>query len=415
MRIAIVAAGFTPAEADALRRSMATFRNEGKVAAFRQKFITGMLRRGYPQDFAERCFQQIEGFGSYGFPESHAMSFALLVYASAWVKCHHPAVFACALLNSQPMGFYAPAQIVRDAKAHDVAVRAIDVTASHWDCTLEPDPCSAEGLALRLGLRQVSGLGKEDAENIEKARAAAPFTSIVGLARRARLGRTALEALAQADAFRGLGRDRRAALWDAAALSGPAPPLAAHDGAEAAPDLPRATAGEQTVLDYSGTGLTLRAHPLALLRPRLDALGLADTRTLAAGRQGQRLRLPGLVLVRQRPGSAKGVVFFTVEDEYGIANLIMYPDIAERFRATVVAARLIVAEGTVERHDASAVPIVHLLVTRASDHSHLLDDLHRIDAARWDGAMARADEVRHPDQRGQAHPRLRMPPSRDFH
>jgi error-prone DNA polymerase len=415
MRIAIVAAGFTPTEADALRRAMATFRNEGKVAAFRQKFIGGMLRRGYPEDFAERCFHQIEGFGSYGFPESHAMSFALLVYASAWVKCHHPAVFACALLNSQPMGFYAPAQIVRDAKDHAVAVRAIDVTASDWDCSLEPDPHSAEGLALRLGLRLVTGLGTEDAERISEARAEAPFASIADLARRTRLDRGALEALAQADAFRGLGRDRRAALWDAAALSGPAPPLAAHEGAEAAPRLPRATAGEQTVLDYAGTGLTLRAHPLALLRPQLDALHLADTRALAAGRQGQRLRLPGLVLVRQRPGSAKGVVFFTIEDEHGVANLVMYPDIAERFRATVVGARLIVAEGTVERHDASEVPILHLLVRRVEDRTDLLEGLHLQEAPRWDAAMARADEVRRPDYRRDTPPRLRMPPSRDFH
>ncbi len=415
MRIAIVAAGFTPTEADALRRAMATFRNEGKVAAFRQKFIGGMLRRGYPEDFAERCFHQIEGFGSYGFPESHAMSFALLVYASAWVKCHHPAVFACALLNSQPMGFYAPAQIVRDAKDHDVAVRAIDVTASDWDCTLEHDPRSAEGFALRLGLRLVTGLGSEDARKLAETRAEAPFASIADLAQRTRLDRGALEALAQADAFRGLGRDRRAALWDAAALSGPAPPLAAHEGAEAAPRLPRATAGEQTVLDYAGTGLTLRAHPLALLRPQLDALRLADTRALADGRQGQRLRLPGLVLVRQRPGSAKGVVFFTIEDEHGIANLVMYPDIAERFRATVVGARLIVAEGTVERHDASEVPILHLLVRRVEDRTDLLEGLHLQEAPRWDAVMARADEVRRPDYRRDAPPRLRMPPSRDFH
>ncbi|CAH0229378.1 error-prone DNA polymerase [Roseomonas sp. CECT 9278] len=415
MRIAIVAAGFTPTEADALRRAMATFRNEGKVAAFRQKFIAGMLRRGYPQDFAERCFHQIEGFGSYGFPESHAMSFALLVYASAWVKCHHPAIFAAALLNSQPMGFYAPAQIVRDAKDHQVAVRAADVTASDWDCTLEPTPDSVEGLALRLGLRLVSGLGEEAAQRIAAARAQAPFASIADLAQRARLDRGDLEALAQADAFRGLGRDRRAALWDVAALSGPAPPLAAHDGAEAAPRLPRATAGEQTVLDYAGTGLTLRAHPMALLRPQLDALGLADTRALNAAPQGRRLRLPGLVLVRQRPGSAKGVVFFTVEDEHGVANLVMYPDIAERFRAAVVASRLIVAEGRVERHEKSAVPIIHLLVARVQDRSDLLDGLHLMEEARWDASMARADEVRRPNPRDDPRGRVRMPQSRDFH
>jgi error-prone DNA polymerase len=386
------------------------------VAAFREKFITGMRSRGYPQDFAERCFQQIEGFGSYGFPESHAMSFALLVYASAWVKCHHPAIFACALLNSQPMGFYAPSQIVRDAWDHRVLVRPIDVNHSDWDCTLEAAPDSAEGLALRLGLRLVSGLSEDAGTRLAAGRAAGgTFASIADLSRRSGIDRGALEALAKADAFRGLGRDRRAALWDAAALTAPPPPLAAHDSAEAAPRLPRATAGEQTVLDYAGTGLTLRAHPMKLLRPQLDALGLADTRALAAAPQGRSLRLPGLVLVRQRPGSAKGVVFFTVEDEYGIANLIMYPDIAERFRATVVAAKLILAEGTVERHDAAAVPIIHLLVRRVSDRTDLLATLHHLDDARWDGAMARADEVRHPDYRHDAQPRVRLPPSHDFH
>jgi error-prone DNA polymerase len=415
MRIAIVAARFTPTEADALRRAMATFRAEGKVMRFRDKFVGGMTRRGYSRDFAERCFHQIEGFGTYGFPESHAMSFALLVYASAWVKCHHPAVFACALLNSQPMGFYAPAQIVRDAREHRVAVRAADVTASAWDCTLERDPRSAEGLALRLGLRLVTGLGEAEARRIEEARAEAPFACIADLARRARLDRGALEALARADAFRGLGRDRRAALWDAAALSAPAPPLATAEGREAAPCLSRATAGEQTVLDYAGTGLTLRAHPLALLRPRLDALGLADTRALNGAPQGRRLRLPGLVLVRQRPGSAEGVVFFTIEDEHGIANLVMYPDIAERFRAAVVASRLVVAEGRVERLESAEVPIIHLLVARIEDRSDLLDGLHLMGEARWEAAMARADEVRRPNPRDDPRARIRMPASRDFH
>ncbi len=415
MRIAIVAAKFSPTEADALRRAMATFRFEGKVMQFREKFVSGMTRRGYTQDFAERCFHQIEGFGTYGFPESHAMSFALLVYASAWVKCHHPAVFAAALLNSQPMGFYAPAQIVRDAKEHRVAVRAADVTTSDWDCTLEPDARSTEGLALRLGLRLVSGFGEDAAARIVAARLDAPFVSIADLAQRARLDRGDLEALAQADAFRGLGRDRRAALWDAAALSSPAPPLAAHEGAEATPRLPRATAGEQTVLDYAGTGLSLRAHPMALLRPQLDALGLADTRALQVAPQGRRLRLPGLVLVRQRPGSAKGVVFFTVEDEHGIANLVMYPDIAERFRAAVVASRLILAEGRVERHEKSEVPIIHLLVARVEDRSDLLAGLHLMEEARWEATMARADEVRRPNPRDDPRARVRMPASRDFH
>ncbi|HYF08512.1 MAG TPA: error-prone DNA polymerase, partial [Acetobacteraceae bacterium] len=344
MKIAIVAAGFTPAEADQLRRAMATFRAEGKVAAFREKFIAGMTRRGYATDFAERCFHQIEGFGSYGFPESHAMSFALLVYASAWVKCYHPAAFTCALLNSQPMGFYAPAQLVRDAREHGVRVRAVDVNHSDWDCTLEPDATSAGAVALRLGLRLVAGLKAGTGEAIAAARASGgPFGSLADCARRARLDRGALEALARADAFRSLGLGRRDALWQAAALGAEPPPLAAHRGREATPRLPRATAGEQTVLDYAGTGLTLRAHPLALLRAKLKALGLADTRALNAAPQGRWLRLPGLVLVRQRPGSAKGVVFFTVEDEHGAANLVLYPDIAERFRSAVVMARLVVA------------------------------------------------------------------------
>ena len=416
MKIAITAAGFSPTEADALRRSMASFRNQGTLGGFEGKFIEGMIGRGYQRHFAERCFNQIKGFGEYGFPESHAMSFALLVYASAWVKCHHPAIFVCALLNSQPMGFYAPAQLVRDARNHGVQVRPVDVNHSDWDSTLEAAPDSAEGLALRLGLRMVTGLSQDAATRIAEERAAAgPFASIADLARRASLDRNALEGLARADAFRDLGRDRRAALWDAAALSTPAPPLAAQEGVEAAPRLPRATAGEQTVLDYAGTGLTLRAHPMKLLRPQLDALGLADTRVLAKAPKGRRLRVPGLVLVRQRPGSAKGVVFFTIEDEHGIANLIMYPDIAERFRAAVVAAKLVVAEGTVERLETENVPVIHLLIRSISDRTDLLATLHHLDDARWESAMARADEVRHPDYRRDTPPRLRLPPSRDFH
>lgn len=416
MKIAITAAGFSPTEADALRRSMASFRNQGTVGGFEGKFIEGMIGRGYQRDFAERCFNQIKGFGDYGFPESHAVSFALLVYASAWVKCHHPAIFVCALLNSQPMGFYAPAQLVRDARNHGVQVRPVDVNHSDWDSTLEAAPDSAEGLALRLGLRMVTGLSQDAATRIAEERAAAgSFASIADLARRASLDRNALEGLARADAFRDLGRDRRAALWDAAALSTPAPPLAAQEGVEAAPRLPRATAGEQTVLDYAGTGLTLRAHPMKLLRPQLDALGLADTRVLAKAPKGRRLRVPGLVLVRQRPGSANGVVFFTIEDEHGIANLIMYPDIAERFRAAVVAAKLVIAEGTVERLETENVPVIHLLIRSISDRTDLLATLHHLDDARWENAMARADEVRHPDYRRDTPPRLRLPPSRDFH
>ncbi|UFN47082.1 error-prone DNA polymerase [Roseomonas sp. OT10] len=412
MRIAVVAAGFSPARADQLRRAMGTFKGHGKVPVFHEEFVSGMLAKGYDRDFAERVFQQIEGFGSYGFPESHAASFAQLVYTSAWIKRHHPAVFACALLNSQPMGFYAPAQLVRDAREHGVAIRPADVAASAWDCTLEPDPGSAGGLALRLGLRLVAGLSAEAGARIVAAR---PFASLADCVRRAGLPRDAAAALAQADAFRGLGLDGRAALWAAQAVEPARGPeeLPLFAAAAATPALPRMTAGERTVLDYGATGLTLRDHPLALLRPALAAMRLADTRRLRDARRGARLRLPGLVLVRQRPGSSKGVVFFTVEDEHGTANLVLYPAVVAAHRAAVVAARLLVAEGRVEREDdprRTETPIVHLVVRRLEDRSDLLDGLHRLESpAAWaDRLLSRADEVMRPG------PPARLPPSRDF-
>jgi len=421
MRIAIVAAGFTPARADQLRRAMATFRHTGEIGQFREDFHRGMAARGYDPDFAARCFQQIEGFGTYGFPESHAASFAGLVYVSAWIKCHHPAAFAAALLNSQPMGFYAPAQIVRDARDHGVEVRPVDVTRSDWDCTLEVEEDSAAP-ALRLGLRLIAGLGQDHAEAIMRARAEAPFADIPDLAHRARLDRGAMDALARADALRTLAGGRREAMWEAAGVETPLPLSKPRDDAQ--PDLPAETAGEQTVLDYAATGLTLRRHPLALLRPRLRDLGTVDSRALAAARQGSRLRLPGLVLVRQRPGSAKGVVFFTVEDEHGTANLVLYPDIVTRDRAAVVGARLVMAEGRVERTETAEIPILHLVVRRLHDWSHLLDGLHALedaswDRAPWDRALANADEVRAPNPRDTRDPAARreagaMPPSRDF-
>jgi len=423
MQIAIVGAGFTPTRADELRRAMATFRHVGTIWQFQQEFIEGMARNGYDRDFAERCFRQIEGFGTYGFPESHAAAFAQLVYVSAWLKCHHPAAFACALLNSQPMGFYAPAQIVRDAREHGVEVRPVDVLASDWDCTLED-------VALRLGMRLVNGLARAAADRIVSTR---PATSLPDLIRAAALDRGAVEHLAEADAFRGLGLDRRAALWEAAAVEAPAPhpadrrsagtpSLIQPDLLEPAARLPTVTAGEATVLDYTATGLSLRRHPLALLRPRLAAEKLADTRRLNAARRGAWLRLPGLVLVRQRPGSAKGVVFFTVEDEWGVANLVLYPDLARQFRAAVVGARLVVAEGRVERVEA-AVPIIHLIVRKLIDRSELLADLAALDDTQgradahdpWTRSLARADEVRRPDLRGDPEPRVKLPASRDFH
>ncbi|MDI3308247.1 MAG: error-prone DNA polymerase, partial [Acetobacteraceae bacterium] len=440
MRLAIVAAGFTPEEADQLRRSMATFRHAGSVSRYRDKLVEGMVRRGYARDFAERVFAQIEGFGSYGFPESHAASFAHLVYASAWVKCHHPAVFACALLNSQPMGFYAPAQIVRDAREHGVVVRPVEVNASEWDCTLEPEPASAGGLALRLGLRLVAGLPEAEALAIVAARQArngAPFSSVEDLAWRTGCGRKALEALAAADAFAGLGADRRRAGWEARgvadglrdlplfAISSGTVEAAMADRSPLLPEptvaLPAQSEGEAVVDDYLATGLTLRQHPLALLRPRLDQLGCADTRRLNTARPGAWIRLPGLVLIRQRPGTAKGIVFLTVEDEHGSGNLVVYPDTAARDRAALVAGRLLLAEGRVEREaERSEVPIIHLIVRRLTDRSDLLDGLLQEEAPghgdmAWaERSLGHADEVRRPEPGSRRPPRAKLPASRDF-
>jgi error-prone DNA polymerase len=435
MRLAIVAAGFSAEEADQLRRAMATFKLTGGVARYRDKLVAGMVRRGYEPGFAERVFAQIEGFGSYGFPESHAASFAHLVYASSWVKCHHPAIFACALLNSQPMGFYAPAQIVRDAREHGVTILAVDVNASEWDCSLTPQQASAGGLALRLGLRLVAGLQEAAARAILAARQArngAPFVSVEDVAWRAGVGSLVLDALANADAFAGLGSKRRDAAWAArGAASSPQslPLFAIAEQATAAfaaeapllPEpvttLPAQTKGEAVVEDYRATGMTLRRHPLALLRPQLDQLGCGDTRQLATRCAGTGLRLPGLVLIRQRPGSAKGIVFLTIEDEHGVVNLVVYEQIARRDRAALVAGRLLIAEGRVEREvEHAEVPITHLIVRRLIDRSDLLDRLAAADGGTaspdWaERSLGRADEVRRPEP-GSARPKL--PGSRDF-
>jgi error-prone DNA polymerase len=427
MKIAIVAAGFTPTEADRLRRAMATFRNVGTIHTFREKLITGMVARGYDEAFARRCFQQIEGFGTYGFPESHAASFALLVYLSAWLKCHHPAAFACGLLNSQPMGFYAPAQIVRDAKDHGVVVLGADVNFSAWDSTLQPHHASHAGLALRLGLREIKGFAQADAARLVAAREAGngrPFASIEKIFRRTGLGRVALEKLAAADACASLGLSRRAALWDAAALD-PTPLalfLAAETDLFAEPParLPPMTAGEEVVADYETTAMSLRAHPLALLRGELSRAGLVSTAHLQEARHCTRVQLAGLVLVRQRPGSAKGVVFITLEDEFGVANLVVLPPVLQRFRAAVIGARLIEVDGTVERQDFGAAPIIHVLARKLLDRSVLLATLSRRGGDPWEAALARADEVKSPNLHdSRVHPAIRrraayVPNSRDF-
>ncbi|GAA0570914.1 error-prone DNA polymerase [Caenispirillum bisanense] len=362
MQVAIVGAGFTPAEADELRRSMASFRNSGKVAMFRDKLISGMLANNHTRDFAERVFRQIEGFGEYGFPESHAAAFANLVYVSAWIKCHYPAVFACALLNSQPMGFYAPAQIVRDAQEHGVAILPADVNASAWDCTLE-------GPALRLGLRQIRGLSEEAGRTVEKRRGDG-YCSPQSLWRRTELDAKALEALAKADAFGSLGLARRDALWAVKALTAPPLPLLAGlDAAEPAVTLPRATAGEEIIHDYASLKLSLKAHPLALLRSPLTGMGIAPAERLreATGK----ISVAGLVLMRQRPGTSSGVVFLTLEDETGVANIVVWPQIFETFRRPLMTATCLRVDGRVQREGI----VVHVIATHLTDLTPALHSL----------------------------------------
>ena len=363
MRIAIEAAKFTPEEANQLRRALATFRHVGTISTFGEKLISGMVSRGYSRDFAERCFRQIEGFGTYGFPESHAASFALLVYVSAWLKCHHPAAFACALLNSQPMGFYHPAQIVREAREHGVSVRPIDVNASAWDCTLE------HGATLRLGFREISGFRADWSTAL---RDHAPFADFAALAA-TRLPRSALEALADADAMRSLGLDRRAALWQIRGLRHDADlPLFAHQpDPHHAADLPRMPLPEQVMADYSSTGLSLKAHPLRFLRPAFAAEGLLTCAEAAMGRDGARVRVAGVVLVRQRPGNGR-VVFATIEDETGVANVVIWASLMERFRRAILGSALLLVTGRLQR---SPEDIVHLVAEILEDRSEALRSL----------------------------------------
>ncbi len=376
MRIAIVAAGFTPAEADQLRRAMATFRHRGIIDQFRDRLVGGMTRRGYDQEFASRCFKQIEGFGEYGFPESHAASFALLVYVSAWLKCHYPAVFACGLLNSQPMGFYAPAQIVRDAREHGVEVHPPDVNLSDWDSRLE---AAADSWSLRLGLRQVGGLRQDEADKIVMARQSAmagqqEYRSIAELHRRSGAGRASIERLANADAYRSMGLDRRQALWQVRALPDQAalPLFAASEVEEQEPGpevtLPRMPLREHVVNDYQTLRLSLKAHPVSFFREDFRARRLLTAIEVATAKDGRRIQTAGLVLVRQRPGTAKGVVFMTIEDETGIVNVIVWPKVMERFRKVVMTSRLLKVRGKVQRTE----DILHLVAEELEDLSPLL-------------------------------------------
>ena len=368
MQIAIVGAGFTGSEADQLRRAMATFKKHGDVAKFHDKMISGMIARGYEPEFAERCFRQIEGFGTYGFPESHAASFALLVYVSAWIKRHYPDVFICALLNAQPMGFYSPSQLVAEARRSGIAVRPADVSHSGWDSTLEPDPANRDGLhALRLGLRLVKGLAAGEGERIAASRRPSghgtPWSSLADIMRRADVSARSLEAIANADGFASLGLNRRQALWEVRALAGQRwqeLPLFAHAtrrhhdlaGEEPAVTLPQAHAGEEVAADYRSLGLSLKDHPVRLLSRPLAKDGWQTCAVAHEARDGQRLRLAGLVTMRQRPGTAKGTVFLTLEDGLHSLNVIIWPKLTETYRDAMLRSQILGVVGRIQREKA---------------------------------------------------------------
>ena len=415
MKLAIVAAEFTPEDANRLRRAMATFRRNGGISEFEDKMIDGMMARGYERAFAERCYKQIQGFGSYGFPESHALSFARLVYVSSWIKCHHPAAFTCALLNSQPMGFYAPAQLVRDLREHGGEVRPADINASAWDSTLERNGEGA--LALRLGLRQIDGFREEWAGRLALAREARPFAGIEDLARRADLPRRALRLLADADTFRSVGKDRRQALWDVRRMpDGELPLFAAArerelrgEGDRPLPDMPL---GDHVVADYQTMRLSLKAHPMAFLRARFRGEGVASCAEINAGRAGAKMRVAGAVLTRQRPGKGNAI-FITIEDETGVVNALLWARRLDRLRRPVMASRLMLLEGEIQR---SREGVVHLMVDNVIDRTRDLDTLSDTHSARLQASYG--DKV--PDRQpypSHRHPRdVRiLPRSRDFH
>jgi error-prone DNA polymerase len=413
MRVAIECAGFTPGEADMLRKSMATFKFTGGVSRFKDKLITGMVERGYDRDFAEKTFSQLEGFGSYGFPESHAASFALIAYASAWLKCWHPDVFCAALLNAQPMGFYAPAQIVRDAIEHGVEVRPVCVNASRWDCTLEE--MDGGRFAVRLGMRMVKGLANGHAARIAAVRGEESFASIDDIWRRAGVPSHVLEQLAEADAFRpSLGMARREALWAIKGLRDEPLPLFAaasqreqatvSEQVEPATALRRMTEGSEVVSDYGHTGLSLRQHPVSFLRADLAQRRIVTCLEAMRSRDGRWLEAAGLVLVRQRPGSAKGVMFITIEDESGIANLVVWPKMFEKFRRVVLGSTMFAVRGRIQREG----DVVHLVAHHLTDMSDALAGIGRRDAP-FPLPHGRGDEFIHgsptPDPRCAAKPR----------
>jgi error-prone DNA polymerase len=363
----MAAADFTPGEADQLRRSMAAWKRQGGVHKFYDRLVGGMLRNGYTAEFAESLFRQIEGFGEYGFPESHAASFALLVWVSSWLKKHEPACFLAALLNSQPMGFYGPSQLVQDAQRHGVRVLPVDVTMSDWACTLEGE--------VRLGLRLVSGLSESAAQRIVKGRTLQAFTSTADLALRAALDAGDLKALASADALHGLAGHRRQQVWEASALQ--AAPLLLREApiTELALLLPDASEAEEVCFDYASVGLTLRSHPLLLLRKQLSKLKLSTAAQLRDLPHGRKVTACGLVTMRQSPGTAKGVTFVTIEDETGCVNVIVWKALKQRQRSKLLHARLLAVHGTWQRDEDSGGQVCHLVATRLRDLTPLLGDL----------------------------------------
>ncbi|WP_309082809.1 error-prone DNA polymerase [Chelativorans sp.] len=410
MKIAIEAGGFTPGEADQLRRAMATFKRTGTIKDYHDRMVEGMVSRGYPREFAERCFRQIEGFGEYGFPESHAAAFALLAYASSWFKAFYPDVFCAALLNSQPMGFYAPAQLVRDAREHGVNIRPVDVNSSEWDCTLEDAPFDPAGVAarhadmrsvirsrraVRLGFRQVKGLAKADMEQLLANRGAG-YDSVRDLWLRSGIGKSAILRLAEADAFRSLGLDRRTALWAVQALDeiGTAERLPLLDRpdlrlADREPEmrLPPMPLGMHVVHDYRALSLSLKAHPVSFLRGALAAEKVIANECLPGIGNGRRVSVAGLVLIRQRPGTSKGVIFMTIEDETGVANIVVWKRTFERFRPQVLGARFVRIDGPVQ----SASGVIHVIAERIVDLSSRLGLLMK-EGQEW-GAMVKAEDT----------------------
>jgi error-prone DNA polymerase len=357
MRLAVVAADYTPGEADQLRRDMAAWHRTGRMERHRERLITRMQAKGIAPEFAERVFEQIRGFGEYGFPESHAASFALIAYATAWLKCHYPTEFTCSLLNAQPMGFYAPATIVEDAKRHQVVVNPIDVQSSSWQCTLEPCAQSAGDFAVRMGLRYVKGLGEGDWERLDLARRAASFTSLEDFVRRSGLDEAALSGLAEAGAFDSLGVDRRAALWDVRRLAQVRNQSLQLPAREAKPAFDPLSAFEEVGWDYRRTSHSVRRHPLEPFRNMLAAHRLPDARTIAAGENGARVRYAGLVICRQRPGTAGGVVFMTLEDETGFVNVVVWESVFQRYAVLAKTLSFLGITGTLQVED----NVVHLI------------------------------------------------------